>query len=685
MKKLLVFLLLFCELIAVYAQNTNSFQIDMNKFPANNDNKSMFYDKETKTFTVKKSTSGTSIYQWLDINISEYNVVRVKYKSLTDYGFHIFLDYPYDNDDWSTKSTYCPSYLNEMVILIKPNHKKLNGICINAASNMNNQKFIIESISFEQIENPQETDIFISDEKPVIDAAKKGAFNDSISAWDFVKNLGVGFQYSAFFINSSEQDYGMDCHHVWGYPKPTKEQIRFIKEKGFKTLRLQTSPGTHLLDENYTIDPRFLKELKEFVDWALREDMYVIICGPSNDFMDNPYWQKKIKENDVHYKNYLVEEKSKKASEEFIKAIWKQYATAFNNSYDERLIFETLNEPVDRFHEHNFCEKTDCSVCKKDFAILNEYNQLIVDTIRSTGGNNEKRFIMVEGLGAGWKNITNNLFKMPKDKTNDRLIPALHNYPMGPGSMYSKKLYTKNIKKQSITDMFEALDEYYFSKHIPVYISEVGHDRSIPVLERINCIKDFMKETVADNRSCSVVMMDNSDIDCTYDCFGYSDKQNLKWMETEYIDTLLYAAQNKEFPLTNEFIEKNATKKESILGKNLLDAPKTIKKWDNAFVVNTNVYSGKLPETYKIEFNIKKTGNSPILFFEWSDSNWKNHPIFTDRKKIQGGTLNNTNVAVKKEIVTIEIDSKTAEDIAGSEQLVINGQDIIINSIKFIE
>ncbi|MBO7583564.1 MAG: hypothetical protein J6T20_07210 [Treponema sp.] len=35
------------------------------------------------------------------------------------------------------------------------------------------------------------------------------------------------------------------------------------------------------------------------------------------------------------------------------------------------------------YHEHCFYEKTDCVVCKKDFAVMNEYNQVILDTIRS--------------------------------------------------------------------------------------------------------------------------------------------------------------------------------------------------------------------------------------------------------------------------------------------------------------
>ena len=43
-------------------------------------------------------------------------------------------------------------------------------------------------------------------------------------------------------------------------------------------------------------------------------------------------------------------------SKAFLKAIWTQIAAAFNNSYDEHLIFETLNEPrnPEDSHEHTW-------------------------------------------------------------------------------------------------------------------------------------------------------------------------------------------------------------------------------------------------------------------------------------------------------------------------------------------
>ena len=79
---------------------------------------------------------------------------------------------------------------------------------------------------------------------------------------------------------------------------------------------------------------------------------------------------------------------------------------------------------------------------------MNEYNQVILDTIRSTGGNNLNRFVMVAGLATGWKNITNSMFKMPKDKVKNKLIPVVHIYPMGTPPWH-KELYTDGIKTET--------------------------------------------------------------------------------------------------------------------------------------------------------------------------------------------------------------------------------------------
>lgn len=686
MRKLTMFVLFV--LIAAFAFAQSVYTVDLNKLPAVNEDKTATFDKATKTVTVTANDKlqyggNKGIYLWLNnLDISSYNIARVKYKVIGDYGFHFTLNYDDNTLDWNNdKTTYCPSYLNEMLIPLKSNQKRLNGIAVAGTWNVPYEQFVIESITLEKVANPVMADIYASSEPPVIDTTKNGKFDDKISAWDYVNKLGVGFQYWPFGANNPEQEWGMDCYHPAGFKKSSKETIHFIKEKGFRTLRLQTNSEMHLLDENYTIDPRHIKAIKEVVDWAIAEDMYVIICGPFSEWLKNEIFLKRTKES-VHYEGICVSEDYKKKSQALLKAIWKQYAEAFNNSYDEHLIFETLNEPFDVFHEHGWEPKSDCAVCKKDYAILNEYNQLIVDTIRSTGGNNANRVIMVEGLTSKWQYITNNLFKMPNDKTKDKLIPIIHHYPMGATVQDCRKCYTEGTK-EIIKKEFADLDKVYFSKHIPVYVSEVGHIRNIPILERINCMKDFMSEVKKNGRSCAVSM--HCDPVPKDDNFGYYDSFNLKWFDTEYIDTILYAAEGKEYLLSANFIKKNEVKIESIVGKNLLKEPFDTKKWGSNYEIKADTFVRSVPESYKLEFIIKKTGSSPTVQLTWSDENYQWHKLPTNSKKLKGGSLADGNVKPSKTTFTVEIDSETAKIIEGSNGLYLMGQDVIIQSMKVVE
>ena len=685
-------LLVLISSVSVFAQNVKPYKINFSQFDKVNDEKTMSFDKSTGIVTVNHNNSDqVSIGVWVDKDISNYNIIRIKYQALGDYGFHLNTEYENDpTSDWWGDSTYCPSYLTEMVIPIKKGVTKLKILQICSVNHIWAYKFRIDEITLEYVNNPQKIDIAAYDGAPLIDTATSGKFNDSISAWDFVNGLGAGFQYGALHAVSAWQDFGLDCYHWSGDIKPKKEIIQTIRNKGFRTLRLQIGSYAHLLDDDYTIDPRFMKTVKEVVDWAIEEDMYVIICGPVAEMLQDETYRKKAAES-VHFAGYSVSEKEKKESMRFLKAIWLQYAKAFNNSYDEHLIFETLNEPIDCFHEHAWFPQSGCAVCKKDYAILKEYNQLIVDTIRSTGGNNAKRFIMVEGYSGGNLNyitIANkNTFTLPKDKAKDKLIPTFHYYPMGCGKPYSKKVYSEYIKKAT-QEMFASFDKLYFSKHIPVYMSEGLHDRSIPILERINCLKDFMAEAKKPGRSCNVTMINDADYACQWSAFGTLSYQDLKWYDDEYVYTLIYASEEKEYPLSENFINKNTLKIESIVGKNLLTEPVAMKQWGDSFSFSSGTLIRSTPAKYKFVCEIETTGPNPELEFAYLDSTGKwcngSNTAYLRNLKVKGGTVEG-NIKVKSKTIEITIDEKLAVELENTDEIVFQGQNIILKSVKVME
>ena len=692
LKKLFILLTLTCLACSAFAQNVKSYKIDLNQFPSSNDQKTVTFNKATKTFTIKgdsKDWNGIGIWPYGGLDISDYNIVRIKYRALGDCGFRFSLDYEDDAIVWQDEDNYCPSYLTEMVIPLIPGQTKVKGIAFANAWSIGYEQFIVESITFEKVSNPVRTDIHASDEPPVIDTASTGKFDDKISAWDFVQKLGAGYNYHAFMAMTPEADYGMEVFYTWGFSRPTKDAVLLFKNAGFKTLRLQTSPQVHMLDENYTIDPRFIKTLKQFVNWAIEEDMYVIICGPHDEDMNKELYKKRY-ENDIHYAGYNVSEEYKDKSEKFLTAMWKQYAQAFNNSYDEHLMFELLNEPIDCFHEHNFGgEKTNCAVCKKNYALMNEYNQLMVDAIRSTGGNNAKRFIILGGLSEDWKNITSNLFKMPKDKVKDRLIPTFHIYPLhftdDPAKGGGIKFYKDSVRK-SIVEIFTALDKAFFKKHIPVILTETnGGPLTNPVLERINCMKDMMAESTKKGRSCAICVYWGEDYKNHRADF---DPWNLKWnAQPEYLNTIIFGAQGKEYPLSEEFLKKNEVIVPSIVGKNLLAEPVEINKWDKSGHVDSELLVRSVPPKYKLEFTVETKDSNALLQpgFVDGDGKWhdlvKEKNVFVKGAAIQDGWC----IKVTNEVFTISIDENLAAALEASNGIFLNGENIIIKSVKVVE
>ena len=75
-------------------------------------------------------------------------------------------------------------------------------------------------------------------------------------------------------------------------------------------------------------------------------------------------------------------------AEKKFRSYWEQISTFFAGK-NEKLIFESLNE------ETNFSNEGSTA---KAYATLTRVNQLFIDTVRKTGGNNAKRLLIIAGL-----------------------------------------------------------------------------------------------------------------------------------------------------------------------------------------------------------------------------------------------------------------------------------------------
>ena len=70
---------------------------------------------------------------------------------------------------------------------------------------------------------------------------------------------------------------GLESEVCWGNPETKEEMIEALAKKGVSTIRIPVTWHNHLIDKNYTIDPKWMKRVKQIVDWCIESGLYVIL------------------------------------------------------------------------------------------------------------------------------------------------------------------------------------------------------------------------------------------------------------------------------------------------------------------------------------------------------------------------------------------------------------------------
>jgi len=212
---------------------------------------------------------------------------------------------------------------------------------------------------------------------------------------------------------------------------------------------------------NYTIKASWMARVQEVVNYALDQDMYVII-NLHHDGGGDPQFGAWIRNAATDYNSVLAE----------YKAIWLQIAKHFK-SYDDHLIFESMNEV-------GFDSVTPK---QKAFDILHNLNQAFVDVVRGTGDNNATRYLYISGYWTDIEETCSTNFKMPTDTVNHLLLSVHYYTPwqfcttnQRPGSTYYTWGNDSDIKLME--EKINNLKTTYVDKGIPVIIGEygVGHN-----------------------------------------------------------------------------------------------------------------------------------------------------------------------------------------------------------------
>jgi aryl-phospho-beta-D-glucosidase BglC (GH1 family) len=263
---------------------------------------------------------------------------------------------------------------------------------------------------------------------------------------------------------------------AWGNPPITLAQIQLIKQNGFTAVRLPTSWDQYADQRTGKISDAWLARVKQVVQWCVDSGLYVIV---------NIHWDGGWLDNNIT--------SSAQASVNMKqKAYWEQIATTLRG-FDEHLMFASANEPPAK----------DAT----QMAILMSYHQTFVDAVRSTGGRNAYRVLVVQGPSTDIDLTYNLMNRMPTDTVTARQMAEIHYYTpyqftlMTADATWGNQFYYWGTGYHSTTDtahnatwgeeadldaLFAKMKQKFVDKGIPVVMGEFGAIRRSTTLSGDN-------------------------------------------------------------------------------------------------------------------------------------------------------------------------------------------------------
>jgi endoglucanase len=186
----------------------------------------------------------------------------------------------------------------------------------------------------------------------------------------------------------------------WGNPVVTQRLIDSVKDAGINAIRLPCAWNSHLENASTCkISTSWLARVKEVVDYCVGKDMYVIL----NIHYDGGW----LESNPTYAKQFAVNSKQK--------AIWEQIAVNFRD-YDEHLLFAGTNEV-----------HTSTNPTTENFTVQMSFNQTFVDAVRSTGGRNSYRNLVIQAYNTNIDQAVSKLV-VSNDTAVNRLMVEVHYY-----------------------------------------------------------------------------------------------------------------------------------------------------------------------------------------------------------------------------------------------------------------
>ena len=334
---------------------------------------------------------------------------------------------------------------------------------------------------------------------------------------------------------------GTPCETYWGNPTITEGLIQAVRNAGFKSIRVPVSYLNKIgSGPDYTIDSAWLNRVQEVVDMCIENDLYVIINMHGDGY------------NSIDGGWLLCNGSDQASIREKYQACWEQIAYKFKD-YDHHLIFESMNEEFDGTYG---------TPNSTYYSNINTLNQIFVDTVRKTGGNNAKRWLMVPGWNTNIEYTAGNYgFVIPSDNylSSDiasgekRIMISVHYYDPWDFCGAESSTYTQWGSKASDSSKvpgycdeaymnyaFGLLQSRFTSQGYPVVIGEYGAiDKSAYDWQNAACRADYALKvcTYADMYGCIPFWWDNG-YNGTYG-FALFDRYTYEVTQPTVIDAIM--------------------------------------------------------------------------------------------------------------------------------------------------
>ena len=340
------------------------------------------------------------------------------------------------------------------------------------------------------------------------------SLNSKRSAMEIVNDMGIGWNmgntFDCFDLNKEIKN-PEDQITLWGNQFPKKEIFIRLKKYGFKTIRFPIT-WLHFMENSGKVKTEWMEKIKEVVDMIINSNMYCIL-NIHNDGQEGNWLSKGLLAKD----KYIF--------------LWEQIAEEFK-IYDDHLIFESMN---------NVAYKIGYDY---DYKTLLNLTQSFVDIIRSSGGYNKNRLLLISGANVDLDLTCSEDYNIPIDPSN-LLAVSIHYYnpvqftiEKDDDPFYwiddegNKRIIqplnswgTEGQYKDMFTN-FETMKKKFIDKGIPIILGEVGvlteQKKEIESIREFLYAEFSMSQSYEGIMSCLMDTSNNGDM-------NYYNREKDKW------------------------------------------------------------------------------------------------------------------------------------------------------------